>query len=200
MLPWRIHIPLDLAGNQFATTLLRAPERIERDNYVGEQGNGIRQRKAARLFRNETHQRRQNSSPDNRHHEKRPAQLRIWPETFQSERKNCWKHERHEKAGEKNAPQTHPAGGQHSDGDKNNICDAVGAHELAWIDEAHQPGGGKSADAKGSQRSSQKIAGDLFGLMGILLNERDEIAPRAHLCADVEELRYHREKKMRIAE
>ena len=48
--------------------------------------------------------------------------------------------------------------------------------------------------------ASEEVAGNLFGFVGVFLHMLDEVTPRTHLSADVEELRYDREKEMRIAE
>src|SRR5260370_16566023 len=89
---------------------------------------------------------------------------------------------------------------QHSNPNKDNIGDAIGAHELSRIDEAHQPRRGKTAYAKRRQRAGQKISGHLCGLMRVLLNVGNEVAPCSDLRADIKELRDNREKEVGIAE
>jgi len=59
---------------------------------------------------------------------------------------------------------------------------------------------GKASYPKRHQRTGQKITGDLFGLMYVLLNIRDEVAPGSHLRAYVKKLRHDREQEMWIAE
>src|SRR5260370_23397380 len=179
---------------------MRTPKRIKRDDQVSEERHRIRQSKAVGFHRNETHQRWQDSSADNGHHEKRAAQLGVRSQALKSEGKDGWKHERHEKAGQENAPRTEPAGHKHRSHHKRDVGDAISSHQLARTDEAHEPRGGKAADPKSSQRTRQEISSDLFGLMSVLLNIRNEIAPGPRLRADVEKLCDHREQKMWIAE
>src|SRR5437667_9011945 len=153
-----------------------------------------------RFHRDKSHQRRKYRAPNDGHHEQRSSQLGVWPQALQSQSKDRWEHQGHEKAGQKHAPKSEPTrmrdGNSHQHDVRNTIC----THEPARTDEAHQPGGGKAAYAKSGQRTNQQITGDLFGLMRILLNIGNEVTPGTSLCADVEKLCDNREQKMRITE
>src|SRR5260370_40659723 len=179
---------------------MRTPDRIDRDDQIRDERHRICQCKAVGSHRNETHQRGQYRSADNSHYEKRATQLGVRSEALEPESKDRWKHERHKKAGQKNAPRTEPAGDQHRNRDQDYVSDAIGAHQPARTEEAHEPGRSEAAYAKSSQRAGQKIAGDLFGLMSVLLSVRNEEAPGSGLCANIEKLCDDSEQKMRIAE
>ena len=71
--------------------------------------------------------------------------------------------------------------------------EAVGGYE------AHQVGRAESSDTKSEEGAGEKVSGDLFRLMSVLLHVLDEVAPGAHLSADVHELREDGDQETRIA-
>jgi hypothetical protein len=60
----------------------------------------------------------------------------------------------------------------------------------------HQPCGAESPDGKGRQRPRQHVSRGFIAHSGGRLYVRDEVAPRAHLRAHIEELRQHGKDKM----
>src|SRR6267154_2360513 len=63
----------DSARDQSGTPLLRAPERVQRDDHVGKQRDRVCERKTVCLLRDEAHDGSENGSTNNRHHQKRAA-------------------------------------------------------------------------------------------------------------------------------
>ena len=113
------------------------------------------------------------------------ADLRIGPKFLQAQSEDGGKHQRHEEAGNKDRPQSHPARMQYRDTDQHNVEQGVGAQQFMGGDESHQVGGDKTPDAKGSQSAGKKVSGNFLGLVSVVLNILNEITPGSNLAAHV---------------
>ena len=82
-------------------------------------------------------------------------------------------------------PQPRP---QNSGANQNDINNSVNSHQVGRLDKFHQIGGRESTHAKCDQRTRKEISGDLFRLVGVVLNVLNVIAPGADLCANIKKL------------
>src|SRR5208337_1020986 len=100
---------------------------INRNINKSDQRNRISQRETVKFLGHKPHDRRKNGAADDGHDQQRTADFRVRTKTLEAQSKNCRKHQRHKKAGEKNAPKPKPAGMEYADRNENNICEAVSA-------------------------------------------------------------------------
>ena len=86
------------------------------------------------------------------------------------------------------APTPSQPGNKTASANEYGIDDAINPHEPCGRDEFHEIGCRKPSDSKGHERPGEKISGDLFRPMRVVLNVLDVVAPSSDLSPHIKKL------------